>query len=170
MQYRLQNDLAGLDRILELINSAYRGNEGAGRWTTEHHLVSGDRIDRESLVSLIEHPDSELIVGYDDDIAVACIAIKKLQHAVEFGTFAVAPYLHGMGHGSALLAYAESQARRYSQCFQVCVVNQNTALIQFYERRGYVRSGEALPYPVDQNVGQPKVADIALTLLEKPAS
>lgn len=167
MQFCIQYNLEGLDRILSLINGAYRGTTGAGRWTSEHHLVSGDRIDGESLISLIEHPDSELIVGYDDTIAVSCIAIKQLAGVVEFGTFAVAPDLQGMGFGSRLLSYAETHAQPYGNRYQVCVVSQNTDLIHFYERRGYVRTGEMLPYPVDQNVGKPKIADISLTVLEK---
>ena len=167
MQFCIQSNIEGLDRILDLINSAYRGTTGAGRWTSEHHLVSGDRIEREALISLIEHSDSELIVGYDDATVVACIAVKRHTGVVEFGTFAVAPELQGLGLGSTLLEYAEAHARGYGNRFQVCVVSQNTDLINFYERRGYERTGERLPYPVDQNVGKPKIADISLTVLEK---
>ena len=167
MQFCIQSNVDGLDRILALINSAYRGTTGAGRWTSEHHLVSGDRIDRESLLSLIEHPHSELVVGYDDAIAVGCIAIKRHPAVVEFGTFAVAPDLQGMGFGASLLNFAETHARGHGNRYQVCVVTQNTHLINFYERRGYGRTGEVLPYPLDQNVGRPKIPDISLTVLEK---
>ena len=171
MQFQVQTDRDGLDRILALINDAYRGTEGAGRWTTEHHLVSGDRIDRASLIDLIEHPRSELIVGRDDNFLACCLGIKKLSTAIEFGTFAVASSLQGRGLGSRLLSYAEarveSDARASRLPFQVCVVSQNTDLIRFYERRGYQRTGATLPYPVDQNVGTPKIDDINLTVLTK---
>ncbi|MEE2733535.1 MAG: GNAT family N-acetyltransferase [Pseudomonadota bacterium] len=174
MLFRIHTSLNGLERLLLLINGAYRGNSGARRWTSEQHLVAGDRIHRDALVSLIQHPQSELIVGVEgmegveEGDVVSCIAIKQLTDAVEFGTFAVAPALQGLGYGAQLLDFAETHARRYGLPFQVCVVTQNTQLIRFYERRGYARTGALLPYPTDQNVGQPKCLDISLTQLVKP--
>lgn len=174
MRFRIHTSLNGLEPLQRLINAAYRGNDGPGRWTTEQHLVAGDRIHRDALVSLIQHPQTELIVGVEgmagveEGNVVSCIAIKQLEDAVEFGTFAVAPALQGLGYGAQLLDFAEAHARRYRLPFQVCVVTQNTQLIRFYERRGYVRTGALLPYPTDQNVGQPKRHDISLTQLVKP--
>ncbi len=167
MKFQIQNDTNDLDRVLEMINAAYRGVDGARRWTTEQHLVAGARIDQDALIGFIGDSDSELIVGYDDDAIVGCIGIKKLGTTVEFGTYAVAPNLHGRGVGSRLLAYAEQRAKGYARQFQVCVVTQNRNLIQFYERRGYQCTGDLLPYPEDQNVGKPKISDISLTVLAK---
>ena len=68
---------------------------------------------------------------------------------------------------NSLLQYAEAYARDWHHRFQVCVVSQNTALIDFYRRRGYRPSGDRLPYPVGQGVGTPKVAALTLTVLVK---
>lgn len=167
LEYRLQQDLHAVEVIQALINDAYRGGQGAGRWTTEQHLVAGDRITLQALQDLIEGNDSELIVGFDGERPRCCIALKRLTEAVEFGTYAVAPELQGQGCGKALLRYAEEYAAGMCQRFQVCVVSQNIALIEFYQRRGYHTSGKTLPYPVGLEVGTPKIADISLTLLVK---
>ncbi|HAG94193.1 MAG: GNAT family N-acetyltransferase [Pseudomonadales bacterium] len=168
LEYRVHRDPAALEDIRGLINAAYRGkDDGAGRWTTEQHLVDGERITAQALVQLIQQNDSDLIVGFAGDRPRCCIAVKRLADAVEFGTYAVAPELQGQGCGKALLQYAEAYARDWHHRFQVCVVSQNTALIDFYRRRGYRPSGDRLPYPVGQGVGTPKVAALTLTVLVK---
>jgi len=153
--------------LVALINSAYRGVEGAGRWTTEHHLVAGDRIDLNALETLINDSSCEFVVAEEDEQIWGCIALKYLGDRVEFGTFAVHPERHGAGLGSLLLAYAEDRARTRVAAFQVAVVSKNRALIQFYERRGYVYSGDSIAYPVHANVGEPKAPDLCLVVLSK---
>lgn len=156
-----------LDALVDLINSAYRGVGGAGRWTTENHLVAGDRIDRDGLLATIQDVETTFIVGYCCDNISACVAIKRYGGLAEFGTFAVDPELHGKGLGSELLCSAELMAPVEIKVFQVSVVSRNADLIAFYRRRGYRETGERIDYPSDLNVGTPRVDGLDLILLQK---
>lgn len=167
MKYFQKTDSDDLDVIVKLVNSAYRGIEGSRRWTTEAHLVQGDRLVLEDLRRLIRSQDTEFYVGYLDENLISCIAIKKYGAITEFGTFAVDPNLHGLGYGKDLLSFAESKASTYSSIFQVTVVSQNSDLVRFYQRRGYKVTGQRLAYPTEQNVGKPKIKNIDLTVLQK---
>lgn len=167
MKYFQKSDSGDLDVIVDLVNSAYRGIDGPRRWTTEAHLVQGDRLVLEDLRRLITDSDSEFYVGYLDGSLISCIAIKRYGPITEFGTFAVDPSLQGLGYGKDILSFAESKASSHSSTFQVTVVAQNSDLVRFYQRRGYNETGQRLTYPTDQNVGKPKVKNIDLTVLQK---
>lgn len=167
MKYVQKTDLNDLDAIVDLVNSAYRGLDGSKRWTTEAHLVQGDRLTKNDLRRLISDNDSEFYVSYIDGNLVGCIAVKRYGPITEFGTFAVDPNLHALGYGKDLLNFAESKASSYSSVFQVTVVSQNSDLVRFYQRRGYKETGQRLAYPTDQNVGKPKVKNIDLIVLQK---
>lgn len=167
MEFSLKLDLDDIERLVSLINSAYRGTDGAGRWTSENHLVDGDRILPEDLETLIRDTDTDFMVGTIKGIPVSCISIKRYPEYIEFGTFAVDPAFHGRGYGARLLQYAEEVNSRCASIFQVTVVSMNRDLINFYTRRGYKNTGNRLPYPVEMRVGMPKVAGIDLTVLRK---
>lgn len=169
LKYRQLSCQDNLDELVELVNAAYRGTSGPGRWTTEAHLVQGDRLQKVDLERQVASGEVVLYAGYLDENPVCCIALKRDDQVTEFGMFAVDPALHGVGIGKQLLDMAESEARPYSRLFQVSVVTQNVDLIRFYERRGYSRTGETLAYPVGQRVGKPIIEDISLTVLQKKA-
>lgn len=169
MKYRQLTSTDHLDGIVALVNAAYRGVSGARRWTTEAYLVLGDRLQMPDLVRQLASGEVLLYAGYLDDRPVCCIALKPDGPVTEFGTFAVDPELHGLGYGKQLLEMAESTARPFCSVFQVSVVSHNTDLVRFYERRGYSRTGQTLPYPVDQRVGKPVMEDISLVVLHKKA-
>lgn len=169
LKYRQLSCQDNLDEIVELVNAAYRGVSGPRRWTTEAHLVQGDRLQKVDLERQVASGEIVLYAGYLDEKPVCCIALKRDDQVTEFGTFAVDPELHGLGFGKRLLDMVESSARPYSRIFQVSVVTQNADLIRFYERRGYSRIGQTLAYPVGQRVGEPLIEDISLTVLQKKA-
>lgn len=164
-----KTDRSDDEKLTDIINAAYRGLGGERRWTTEAHLVHGDRIRLQDLQAMIEEGDIELYVGYLDEQPVGCIAVKRRGPVTEFGTFAVDPDLHGLGYGKTLLQFAEGIARHYSDAFQVCVVSRNADLIAFYRRRGYQETGAKLAYPVGHNVGTPADEDLDLIVLSKGA-
>jgi len=165
MRYTHKTDLFDFQEIADMINTAYRGTDGEGRWTTEAHLVKGDRIRLQELEEIIRDDKTDFIVGYRDNFPVCCIAIKQLNDVTEFGLFAVAEQYQGKNIGKALLSYAEQCARPYSRKFQVTVVSANTSLVDFYQRRGYRNTHNRLPYP-DADVGQP-LQHLDLLVLQK---
>ncbi|MCX4187432.1 GNAT family N-acetyltransferase [Methylophaga sp. OBS4] len=163
-----QND-DDLPAIVALINEAYRGTGGDHRWTTEAHLVAGDRISVEALTDLINDSQCDFIVCHEQDKLIGCISICYRNTIAEFGTFAIKQEKHGMGIGKQLLAYAENHAKNCCQRFQVSVVTPNQTLIDFYIKRGYQPIGHKKLYPVDNNAGKLKAKDIDLTVLQKKA-
>jgi ribosomal protein S18 acetylase RimI-like enzyme len=83
--------------------------------------------------------------------------------------FAVRPDGQGSGLGKALLAAAEDHARTGgATTMEMCVIDRRTELIAWYERRGYVRTGETRPFPYGEpGVGFPHDADLRFAVLVK---
>jgi hypothetical protein len=51
---------------------------------------------------------------------------------------------------------------------EMSVIRQRPELIAWYERRGYVQTGEERPFPAgDTRFGRPRVADLAFAVLAK---
>ena len=168
IQFLKESSCQHTNELTRLINQAYRGKEGAGRWTTEHHLIDGQRIQEEQLNDIISAPNTALYSAWIEQNLVGCIYLKPINSVtMEFGTFAVTPELHGSGIGSFILQHAESQTGKQFTHFQVSVVSLNQKLIAFYQRRGYTATGSLLPYPIDAGVGTPLQKNTHLTVLRK---
>ena len=88
----------------------------------------------------------------------ACIAIKKLNDIAYIGSFAVHPQLQNAGLGKTVLALGEQYAVKLykPKYFAMSVVSSRYELIEYYERRGYQRTGKISPYPTGLNVGVPR--------------
>jgi ribosomal protein S18 acetylase RimI-like enzyme len=71
--------------------------------------------------------------------------------------------------GRALLAAAEDFAKAHgASLMRMGVLNVRDALIAWYERRGYSRTGNAEPYPYgDNRFGTPLRNDLEFVILEK---
>ena len=95
---------------------------------------------------------------------------KQGNDAAYFGMFSVRPGQQGAGIGKLLLAEAERQARDDFQCprMDMTVIDIRDSLIEFYERRGYVRTGIHKPFPYgDERFGIPKRDDLRFEVLSK---
>ena len=167
LNVELQTDFSYLTELHVLINRAYRGIDGQGRWTTEHHLVEGERIRIGDLKQLILSDDVSFFAGFRNNYPVCCIAVKQFADRLELGTFAVEPSLHGQGIGSSLLDYTEKAMHHHGIPYEVNVVTDNTNLIAFYQRRGYQDNGVKQAYPVARHVGIPKMPGLTLSVLTK---
>jgi GNAT superfamily N-acetyltransferase len=162
--------IAELPRLLQLVQSAYRGDTSRIGWTTEADLLEGGRIDapmfRELLVSL---RDVVLRTG-PRGAPEACCAVGRRADRVVFGMFAVRPGGQGRGTGRALLAAAERYAvdRWDATELHLSVIRQRTELIAWYERRGYERTGDTEPFPYgDERFGRPLRDDLELVVLRR---
>ena len=167
MKIDLLKSTENIDSLVELINSAYRGKDGERRWTSESHLVSGDRIDLIDLQKVIESENCDLFVASIGDKLVGCICSTEYPDYIEYGLYAISPEFHGMGFGKKLLAHVERVKETKNKKYRVSVVSKNTALIEFYTKRGYTKLSDRLPYPVHLNVGDPLVDNLDLTVLQK---
>ena len=160
-----------IDSLIALVESAYRGEVSRAGWTTEADLLDGQRIDAESLKKTLAAPDSRILIAEKDGEMLACCHIEKhLNFVTYFGMFSVRPGLQGGGIGKLLLAEAEREAREDFDCqrMEMTVIDIRESLINFYERRGYSRTGMHKPFPYgDERFGQPKRDDLRFEILAK---
>ena len=79
--------------------------------------------------------------------------------------------LQNKGYGKTLINAAEATCLREWQVagFQMAVISMRLELIEFYERRGYIRTGEFTEFPVNSDLWRPKVEGLDLLYLAKLA-
>ncbi|MTE21967.1 GNAT family N-acetyltransferase [Streptomyces sp. TRM43335] len=162
--------------LVALVESAYRGESSRAGWTTEADLLDGQRTDPEGVADVIRAPDSVLMVAERDGEPVACCQLERRtgdagEPVAYFGMFAVRPVLQGGGLGRTVLAEAERRARAEwgAREMHMTVITAREDLIAWYERRGYVRTGERSPFPYgDERFGVPRRPDLEFELLVKP--
>ena len=134
-----------------LIKSAYRGEKRDKAWTTEGHLLTGERIDIPGIVAKITAPDAAVLTARDSTGAlVGCCEVAKSSDAVGyFGLFAVDPAKQGDGLGRKVLAFAEEYCRKTwgVQTLEMQVIFTRDELISWDIRRGYHKTGENRPFP-----------------------
>jgi predicted N-acetyltransferase YhbS len=146
-----------------LVNSAYRGESSTQGWTTEAHLLGGQRTDPDKIQEMIHSEGSQIEVGYETgrpEVLLACVYLKvESDRALYFGMLTVSPVLQGKGMGKLMMNRIEAVARQ-KQCTRVrmTVISVRAELIAFYERRGYRPTGKTEPFPLeDPRFGIPKV-------------
>jgi ribosomal protein S18 acetylase RimI-like enzyme len=167
--------------IVDLVESAYRGESSRAGWTTEADLLDGRRTDAEAISTLLARPGSAMLLAEADGQPVGCCHLEQphlpptapaLSTAeAHFGMFAVRPGRQGQGWGRQILAEAERLVRdQWSASTMVLrVLAQRPDLIAWYERRGYRRTGETMPFPYENaRFGVPKRPDLSFAVLAKP--
>lgn len=166
-------DERDVERIVALVQSAYRGDASRGGWTTEADLLDGQRTDADEVAPLVSADPSlsRIVVAERDGSVVACCHLADRDDHAYFGMFAVDPAAQGGGLGRALLAEAERIARtewgRGEQ--RMTVISARDDLIAWYERRGYRRTGIMTPFPYGQErFGVPRRPDLQFEELRKP--
>jgi ribosomal protein S18 acetylase RimI-like enzyme len=162
---------ADVPGLVALVNSAYRGESSRAGWTTEADLLDGIRIDEARLHSAIASPYSAILVAEEAGRLVACVHLQKTGGDCYLGMLTTLPTVQGRGVGRQVIAAAERWAidRWQSASMHMTVLVQRPELIAWYERRGYVRTGQQKPFPYgDQRFGLPLRADLAFEVLRKP--
>ena len=162
-------DLAG---VAELINSAYRDRSEQG-WTTEADFFDGKRIDEEALrADLAAQPDARMMTlrRSAEEPLQGCVWLEPKDAGTWYlGLLAVRPDHQGRQLGRSILEEAETMARDHgARRMRMTVVNIRDTLIAWYERRGYRRTGESIPFPYGHKFGQARRDDLSLIVLEKP--
>jgi ribosomal protein S18 acetylase RimI-like enzyme len=160
--------LADVPRIAVLIERAYRGPEAAKGWTNESEILTGPRSSPAEIEGLIREPDARFVTAVSDEALVACALIKREGDSAYFGMFAIDPDVQGGGLGKAMMARCEEAARELweAKSMRLTVISLRDKLIGWYERRGYVRTGEHEPFPFETATGALRT-DFDLVVLKK---
>ena len=151
-----------------LVNSAYRGETSKQGWTTEADLLDGLRIDEETLCSYFEDPGIILLKNTDETGKITGSVYLELRHPKLYvGMFSVSPLLQGKGTGRDLLAAAEGVAKELNcHTLTMTVISIRHELINWYERRGFIATGEIQPFHDNPKFGAPR-QHIELIVMEK---
>lgn len=180
LQFRRANE-TDVDAIVALTQSAYRGDASRAGWTTEADFLDGQRTDPQEVREILARTDAYLLLaerpstgsGQAGELLACCLLERQMLHGVPscyFGMFSVRPELQGAGVGRAMMAEAERIARDEWHCAQMrmTVIDIRDALVAWYERRGYRRTGETKPFPYgDERFGIPKRPDLRFEWLVK---
>ena len=158
--------------IVTLMNSAYRG-AGAAGWSTQESYLSGDRTTEDALrADLLAKPQASLLKWEDPEGGplLGCVWIEPLDDDVWYlGSLATDPTRQNSGLGKILLSAAEQWVReRRGKRIRMNVVNVRDALIAWYLRRGYHKTGDTEPFPYgDDRFGAPLRDDLSFLVLAK---
>jgi ribosomal protein S18 acetylase RimI-like enzyme len=163
---------ADVTAIVELVESAYRGESSRAGWTTEADLLDGRRTDASAVTDIITGSHSLMLVASSlhGDLVGCCQLERRPGGVCYFGSFAVSPGLQGAGIGGRLLEEAERLARQEWVCasMEMTVIEQRDDLIAWYLRRGYTVSGDTRPFPYgDARFGVPRREDLRFAVLVK---
>ena len=160
--------------IVELVESAYRGEASRAGWTTEADLLDGQRTDVDAVVDAVASSSVVLLDVDEGGALIACCQLDpRADRTAYFGMFAVRPGRQGGGVGGRLLVAAEEFARTElaAEVLEMTVIGQRIELIAWYERRGYRRTGATKPFPYgDERFGLPRRDDLHFVVLAKRLS
>lgn len=158
--------------VVDLVQSAYRGERSRRGWTFEADLLDGQRIDASMLGEVLATPDAMVLTAQRNGLLLACCEIRPGADRLTavFGMFAVDPDHQAGGIGSEVLIEAERIAttRLGSVRMELTVIDRRHELIAWYRRRGYRLTGETRPFPHgDERFGLPRYDDLQFVMLEK---
>lgn len=164
---------AELDAVSALVNSGFRGDSSRAGWTTEADFLGGQRTDPALLrAELAAHEGAVLLLLRDapgGELLGSAWLDPEGADVWHLGMLTVRPDLQGRRLGRTLLAEAESYAAaRGAARMRLTVINVRDTLGAWYERRGYVRTGETKPFPYgDERFGLPLRDDLHFEVFEK---
>ncbi len=142
------DDLPSLHPVIE---RAYRGDAARGGWTHEADLIEGQRTDLATLEAILDDAAARLLVGEADDRIIGCVQVTDRGEGLAYlGLLCVDPTLQAGGIGKLMLDEAEALAAATlgATRIEMTVIDSRAELIAYYERRGYLRTGEVRDFPI----------------------
>jgi ribosomal protein S18 acetylase RimI-like enzyme len=90
----------------------------------------------------------------DEGQITGCVYLQKRADKLYLGMLTVSPTLQANGLGKQLLNAAEEYAKSVDcTAITMTVITSRTELINWYERRGYSKTGETIPLVIPQQFG-----------------
>ena len=158
--------------VVAVATAAYRATGPDAGWTSEGHLLGGERTNPTEVLDAITAAATRVLVSTVDDVVVGVIKVQQVPpDGAHFGLFAVDPRRQSGGTGSRLLDEAERIAAEEwgAAWMELEVIHQRTDLQDWYRRRGYVGTGDTRPFPYqDQRFGLPRRDDLVFDVFRRP--
>lgn len=150
--------LEDVSALNSLVNSAYRGESSKKGWTTEEHLLGGIRTTKKDLTETIRKNDTFILKYTEAEQILGCMMLVEKENALYLGMLTVSPDLQGRGIGKKMLKSAEVFAKEKGiPKIEMTVISIRLELVSWYERHGYVKTGEIIPFPMNNpDFGEPK--------------
>jgi ribosomal protein S18 acetylase RimI-like enzyme len=160
-----EKDLTSID---SLVNSAFRGESSKQGWTTEEHLLGGIRTNLDQLKNTFEEGGSYMLKYTLEHKIVGIVNLKKRESDLYLGMLTVDPGLQNAGIGKQLLKASEEVASQlHLNTIAMTVISVRSELIAWYERHGYILTGEKAPFPMgNPDFGMPK-QELEFVVLKK---
>lgn len=158
---------ADIPAVVDLVQSAYRGDASRVGWTP---LKPTSSTVNASMPMACARSSRNRIAASCWPNATAPWSAASRSKAGYFGMFSVCPNLQGGGIGDALLREAERVVREDFDCTTMTctVISIRAELIAWYQRRGYRSTGEFKPFPYgDERFGLPKRDDLRFEVFAK---
>lgn len=141
---------ADVERLRALVEACYRGDSARQGWTHEADLLDDERTSDAELTAAVTAPDMRVLLAEVGGELVGTVTITDLgQSRAYLGMLCVLPEVQAEGLGRALIADAEGMAAEQfgAKVMEMTVIDARPELVAWYERRGYLRSGETRPFP-----------------------
>ena len=140
-----------IPELTTLINSAYRGETSKKGWTTEADLLEGKRTDTNMLAQMMKRENAAFLKFCDEgDALKGCVYLERKNNKMYVGMLTVSPTEQAKGIGKKLLFASEDYAHKFNcSAMQMRVFSVRAELIDWYERHGYHKTGEIIPFTPD---------------------
>jgi ribosomal protein S18 acetylase RimI-like enzyme len=150
--------------LKDLLEAAYRGDSARAGWNHEADILDDERTAPGEVEALLADPTVTILTARNGAALIGCVAVTRKGTALGYlGMLCVLPTLQSGGLGRRLLDAAEDHARALGlAAMEMTVIDSRDALIAWYERRGYRRTGETRPFPVLRD------PPVTFVVLEKP--
>lgn len=157
-------DIPALNR---LVNRAYRGEASEQGWTTESHLLAGQRTDEADLQEQLDSPGTRFLLAHTAaQELVGSVLLQQQGPDLYLGMLSIEPTMQAQGLGRQLVAAAEAYARQLGCTgIRITVISVRTELLAWYERLGFRRTGKTVDFPSDTRFGIPRQTEPLILLV-----
>ena len=137
---------ADVDAVVRIVNAAFE---------VEAFFKRGARTDADDVLARMAKGEFLLVDG-PDGVPAATVYMSSDDDKGYLGMLAVDPGRQGRGLGRLLTDAVEARCRAAGcRLVEIHVVNLRQELPAFYERLGYVATGERLPFPDEEHATAP---------------
>ncbi|PSL34475.1 GNAT family N-acetyltransferase [Chitinophaga ginsengisoli] len=139
---------ADIPAVTQLINSAYKGEAGSKSWTSEGHLVEGERTTEAAILDIISLQGTTIFKCCDSQsVIVGSVLLEEKEATLYLGMLSVLPGAQTVGIGRRLIQYSEAFAKEHQyNTITITVIDKRKELIDWYRRKGFVPTGNQVPF------------------------